>query len=103
MTVVHSQFKLAFDRADLLQRASRAALETALNVQPNERVLIMSNPDGDLPLIATALYNAALDLLTRLAQVATEPVESRADEKVQTSERHENGRETSLSVSVSVR
>ncbi len=78
MTVVHSQFKLAFDRADALRLASRAALETALNVQPNERVLIMSNPDGDLPLIATALYNAALDLLAHPV-VLFQPARSRVD------------------------
>ena len=42
--------------------AAHAALETALNIQPGERILIMANPDLRIPDIAYAVYNAALDL-----------------------------------------
>lgn len=78
MTVVQSHFKIEYTQKELLQTAARAALETALNVQPYERVLIMSNPDGDLPLIATALYNATLELLAHPV-VLFQPARSRVD------------------------
>lgn len=46
--------------------------------------------------------HASLELLSRLAQVATEPVEAKADERVASTERHQEQRESTLNASVSV-
>lgn len=62
MTLVRTTFSINYDSAAALKRAATEALKTALNVQPNERVLIMTNPDSNLPMIAQAVYNAALEL-----------------------------------------
>jgi len=44
-----------------MQKAARIAVNTSLQVKPEERVLIISNPGGEAALIAEALYNAALE------------------------------------------
>ena len=62
MTKIASQFELNYSKSDALMDAARSALQIALNLKPGERLLIMSNPDGNLPEIAKAVYNAALNI-----------------------------------------
>ena len=42
-----------------LQEAARIAVEVSLKVKPNEQVLIISNPETDVMLLAQAVYDAA--------------------------------------------
>lgn len=62
MTINSIPFKIQHDRVEEVQHAALVALEVALNLQAGERILIMANPDGDLPVIAHSIYNAALQL-----------------------------------------
>lgn len=62
MTLANYHFNLTHPQRDRLSQAAKQALQEALNLQPNEKILIMSNPSGDLPEIAKAVYNTALDL-----------------------------------------
>jgi len=62
VTIVNAPFKISYPHAGDVLEASRIALKVALNLQPTERILIMANPDGLLPVIAQSVYNSALDL-----------------------------------------
>ncbi|MCX7655138.1 MAG: aminopeptidase [Treponemataceae bacterium] len=44
-----------------LQKAAHIAISEALKVQPEERVLIVTNPDKEVSLIARALYDSVID------------------------------------------
>ena len=44
-----------------LDEAARIAIEVSLKVQPQEQVLIISNPEDDASFIAGALYDASLN------------------------------------------
>ena len=62
MALIPSQFKLTNPLAGDLLESAYAGLETALNLQKGERILIMANPSNELPQVAMAVYNAALEL-----------------------------------------
>ncbi len=62
MTILNAPFQLSHPHSGDVLKAARTALKIALNLCPRERILIMANPDGNLPVIAQAVYNAALDL-----------------------------------------
>lgn len=46
---------------EALQKAAQIAISEALKVQPKEKVLIVTNPDHEVSLIARALYDSVLD------------------------------------------
>ncbi|HOK00015.1 MAG TPA: aminopeptidase [Termitinemataceae bacterium] len=46
---------------EALQKAAQIAISEALKVQQEEKVLIVTNPDHEVSLIARALYDSALD------------------------------------------
>jgi len=62
MAITNIPFTIQHNRAQEICSAALIALKIALNLQPGERILIMANPDGDLPVIAQSIYNAALEL-----------------------------------------
>ncbi len=62
MTIITTPFDIAHPHSGDVLQAAKIALEVALNLRPRERLLIMANPDGQLPIIAKAVYNAALTL-----------------------------------------
>lgn len=62
MTVANVPFSISHQRREEIYKAALTALNVALNLKPGERILIMANPDGDLPMIAQSVYNAAMEL-----------------------------------------
>ncbi|MCD4653785.1 aminopeptidase [bacterium] len=62
MAINNIPFKIQHPRKEEICAAALTALKIALNLQSSERILIMANPDGDLPVIAQSVYNSALEL-----------------------------------------
>ena len=62
MTVATTLFDIKHPNLSGVMTAAEAALTHALDIQPGERILIMANPDEDIPLIGQAVYNAAIGL-----------------------------------------
>ncbi len=56
-----SRFDAAFETGEDLRAAARAAVSDSLKARPEEKVLIVTNPDREALEISYALYDAALD------------------------------------------
>lgn len=78
MTIVNIPFTIRHERHEEITHAARTALDVALNLKPGERILIMANPDGELPIIAQSVYNAALEL-NACPTLLFQPARSRVD------------------------
>ena len=62
MAITTIPFSIHHARRDDVHSAALTALRVALDLKPDERILILANPDGDLPVIAQTVYNAAIEL-----------------------------------------
>ncbi|MBN1297134.1 aminopeptidase [bacterium] len=78
MTIAQIPFTLHHSRSQEMTQAAMIALKIALNLQSGERILIMANPDGDLPVIAQSVYNAALEI-GACPTLLFQPARSRVD------------------------
>jgi leucyl aminopeptidase (aminopeptidase T) len=61
-----------------LQRAAKVAIADALKVKPDERVLIITNPNNDVQKISMALYDAALELNAK-PNIMFQPMKTQLD------------------------
>jgi leucyl aminopeptidase (aminopeptidase T) len=76
-----SQNSLAIESADQargLAEAARIAVRSSLMVRPDEKVLIVTNPDADVSTISRALYDAAVEAGARPVLVY-QPVKTQMD------------------------
>jgi aminopeptidase len=78
MAIANKPFTIYHERRDDVHAAALSALQVALNVKPVERILILANPDGDLPIIAKSVYNAALEI-GACPTLLFQPARSRVD------------------------
>lgn len=78
MTIANIPFTIQHDQRDDVHNAALTALRVALNLKPDERILILANPDRDLPVIAQSVYNAAIEL-GACPTLLFQPARSRVD------------------------
>jgi leucyl aminopeptidase (aminopeptidase T) len=72
------KFKEVVEIDEVLEKAAHVAVNEVLEVKPQEKVLIITNPVKDVMLISMALYNAVLDA-GGLPNVMFQPVKSQLD------------------------
>ncbi|MFZ5368134.1 MAG: aminopeptidase [Spirochaetota bacterium] len=79
MNTLHdNQFNRFISQEPALQEAARIAIEDSLKVKRDERVLIVSNPSGDVSLISQALFDAAIRVGARPVLIY-QPVKTQMD------------------------
>lgn len=79
MNTLHdNQFNRFISQEPALQEAARIAIEDSLKVKRDERVLIVSNPSGDVSLISQALFDAAIRVRARPVLIY-QPVKTQMD------------------------
>ncbi|HRU29514.1 MAG TPA: aminopeptidase, partial [Treponema sp.] len=79
MNTLHdNQFNRFIPQEPSLQEAARIAIEDSLKVKRDERVLIVSNPSGDVSLISQALFDAVIRVRARPVLIY-QPVKTQMD------------------------
>jgi len=79
MNTLHdNQFNRFIPQEPSLQEAARIAIEDSLKVKRDERVLIVSNPSGDVSLISQALFDAAIKVGARPVLIY-QPIKTQMD------------------------
>jgi len=79
MNTLHdNQFNRFIPQEPALQEAARIAIEDSLKVKRDERVLIVSNPSGDVSLISQALFDAVIRVRARPVLIY-QPVKTQMD------------------------
>ncbi|HON14668.1 MAG TPA: peptidase M17, partial [Treponema sp.] len=79
MNTLHdNQFNRFIPQEPALQEAARIAIEDSLKVKRDERVLIVSNPSGDVSLISQALFDAVIRVRARPVLIY-QPIKTQMD------------------------
>ncbi|MEM5947288.1 peptidase M17 [Spirochaetia bacterium 38H-sp] len=71
-------FDRVFDYPEVLKKPAMAAMQHAMKLKANEKVLIITNPVRDVALISSALYDAAVEL-GAIPTIVIQPVKTLVD------------------------